>query len=144
VGYTLLHSATRKNHTEVVKFLLTITELDVGAENVYGETALHVACHEGNLELAQLLEGAGISYKHQSAPEDSTVGAAASLDTGGVSDLLTRLLVSVVPVVASLRCFALPQETVGAGREHLEALQERLKIAKKPARLNVSSDLKPY
>jgi ankyrin repeat protein len=46
---TPLHVASYKGFTDVVEILLGFGELDAAAGNESGDTALHLACHEGRI-----------------------------------------------------------------------------------------------
>jgi ankyrin len=56
-----LHKATKMGHKDVVEYILTISPIDVVNEK--RETALHIACREGDKELIQLLKQKGASWK---------------------------------------------------------------------------------
>lgn len=67
-GGSPLLAASALDHVEVVKALLsapktTSTELQIDRANRYGETALHKAAVEGNVEVAQLLLKAGANME---------------------------------------------------------------------------------
>jgi len=54
-GNTALLDASKNGHTEVVKVLLTVTGINVNAQNKYGKTALMNASKKGHTEIAKLL-----------------------------------------------------------------------------------------
>ncbi|EAY23394.1 hypothetical protein TVAG_070570 [Trichomonas vaginalis G3] len=43
---TPLHFACYYNSIDVVKFLLTLDEIDINAQDSYGDTPLHIACRK--------------------------------------------------------------------------------------------------
>ncbi|XP_071690929.1 uncharacterized protein [Rutidosis leptorrhynchoides] len=53
-GSTLLHSASGRGQTEVVKYLLESYEIS-GATDTQGNTALHIAAYNGHLAVVELL-----------------------------------------------------------------------------------------
>ena len=56
LGKTLLHQAVIKDKVNIVKFLLTLPEIDVNIQSkATEETALHYAARYGHLEIAKLL-----------------------------------------------------------------------------------------
>ncbi|EAX98451.1 hypothetical protein TVAG_413480 [Trichomonas vaginalis G3] len=64
---TPLHYACFYNSFEVVKFLLTLYEIDINAQNKYGNTPLHDACRSNDTETVKLLlecRGINISIKN--------------------------------------------------------------------------------
>nr|XP_054768451.1 E3 ubiquitin-protein ligase MIB2-like [Lytechinus pictus] len=56
-GYNVLHIAAVNNHVEVMKSLLAIEDngLCIEAKNSEGQTALHLASHEGYSESIEYL-----------------------------------------------------------------------------------------
>ncbi len=57
-GYTVLITASEKNHIEIVKLLLESsnkTNLDVNIQNLVGNTALIEASSQGHVEIVKLL-----------------------------------------------------------------------------------------
>jgi hypothetical protein len=54
-GVNSLMSAVVSNDIEGVKFFLKVSNISVNEKNFGGATALHLACREGNFEIAKLL-----------------------------------------------------------------------------------------
>lgn len=46
--WTPLHCSAMRNHVDVVNYLLTRSEIDIHALDIYGWTPLHVACYNGH------------------------------------------------------------------------------------------------
>ena len=59
-GETALHLSARKGHLEIVKYLLSLPNLDRNATCAMRRTALHVALWHGHLEVAECLLAAGV------------------------------------------------------------------------------------
>jgi Ankyrin repeats (3 copies) len=58
-GNTPLHLATTRGRLSFVHHLLSLGKVDINAQNVHGETALHEAARAGNTLIVQTLLGAG-------------------------------------------------------------------------------------
>ncbi|EAY23415.1 hypothetical protein TVAG_070780 [Trichomonas vaginalis G3] len=54
---TPLHCACYNNSIEVVKFLLTLDEIDINAQDIYENTPLHDACNKMREEIVKILIG---------------------------------------------------------------------------------------
>ncbi|CAF4117640.1 unnamed protein product [Rotaria magnacalcarata] len=75
-GTTLLYSAARNNHVNLVKYLIEIGKCSVNVQNkdyserskkssanaVVGSTALHAACYQGHLQIVKYLIQHGADY----------------------------------------------------------------------------------
>jgi hypothetical protein len=64
-GSTAIHIAARKNDISMVRNLLTYPNLQINAvedSKIGGYSALHIACSNGNVELAQLLIDNGANF----------------------------------------------------------------------------------
>ena len=53
--YTPLHTACRYGHLNIVKFIVSVSSVDVNRKASDGYTPLHTACHHGQLESAKIL-----------------------------------------------------------------------------------------
>jgi len=50
-----LHEYVRKEHLRVVKYLLTLELMDLNVQDNDGNTPLHIACENGNIDIAKAL-----------------------------------------------------------------------------------------
>ena len=55
VGIGLLLSCVRKNNTEILKQLFTLPGFDLNTTNIYGKSALHIACVNNNKDCLKML-----------------------------------------------------------------------------------------
>ena len=55
LGIGLLLSCVRKNNNDILKQLLTLPAFDLNTTNIYGETALHIACVNNNKDSLKML-----------------------------------------------------------------------------------------
>lgn len=78
LGKTLLHQAIIKNKLDTVKFLLTLSDLDVNIQSkATEETALHYAARYGRLEIVKLLlEHKGIDVELEDSWGRTPIGRA--------------------------------------------------------------------
>ena len=60
----------------MVKLLMNANELDINAADNYKNTALHIACEEGNPEVVKLLLNAGADRSMQNKEEKTPVDLA--------------------------------------------------------------------
>jgi len=60
-----LHDNVRKGHLRVVKYCLTLEPMDLNIQDNDGNTPLHTACENGNIEIAKALLTAGAGANTQ-------------------------------------------------------------------------------
>ncbi|XP_063965587.1 E3 ubiquitin-protein ligase MIB2-like isoform X3 [Lytechinus pictus] len=79
-GYNVLHIAAVNNHVEVMKSLLAIEDngLCIEAKNSEGQTALHLASHEGYSESIEYLISLGADINSQCSHDHSPLHLVAS------------------------------------------------------------------
>ena len=62
---TPLHVAIRCSHTDIARFIIKNTEIDLNVDNDFGETAFVLACEYGNSEIVKLLLQNGVDPTKQ-------------------------------------------------------------------------------
>ncbi|XP_057324417.1 26S proteasome non-ATPase regulatory subunit 10-like [Microplitis mediator] len=86
-GATPLHRAASKGNIEVLKFLLAQEGLKIDQQDMYGNTALHLACEEDRQQEAKLLVTHGANFELANKERKTPLDLA--------SDSLTRQLTKI-------------------------------------------------
>ena len=90
-GDTPIHLAVRKNHIDIVKFILLNFTCNVNIPNKKGEFLLHIACTANSLEMIKILIESGASSKcnDQTKDGDSPLHIASRI---GATDIVKYLV----------------------------------------------------
>ncbi|KAH0540617.1 26S proteasome non-ATPase regulatory subunit 10-like isoform X1 [Cotesia glomerata] len=85
-GATPLHRAASKGNVEVLKFLLSQEGLNIDVQDIYGNTALHLACEEDRQQEAKLLVAHGASLEVENKERKTPL----QLASGSLARQLTK------------------------------------------------------
>lgn len=59
---TLLHLAAKQGQVKTAKYLLRHTQIDIGARNIFNQTAFQLAFNEGNLSVCEIIRRSSPEY----------------------------------------------------------------------------------
>ena len=89
-GFTCLMRASLNGHTETVRYLLSLPEMDVTQADNNGNTALHMAASWKHAEVVQVLIDAGADVDNRNSDMQTPLHLASSEGTLDVVKLLVR------------------------------------------------------
>jgi ankyrin repeat protein len=90
-GYnTALHQATKNSHMNCMLVLLRCQGIDVNVQNAEGQTPLHVAIKNGNVQCAHLLLQRGAKHEIKDANGDTAISLSVKLAEDGCCKLLVE------------------------------------------------------
>jgi ankyrin repeat protein len=123
INDSLLHTAAKAGHTDMINFLIYDCEVNVNIKNKYGETPLHYAAQKGLRDTVRLLISNGADVKSIAAGRLTPLHYAAK---EGHIEVVRALIRSGAKIDATTSCGQTPLH-LAIEKKHLEVIMELIK-----------------